>query len=137
MRTLFVFGFLLAGLLSAARPAQAGAELLYFFSHGCEYCEQWDEEVGIVYGKTTDAKILPLRRINADNIPPDLAHFNNVHFTPTFIAIKDGREIGRLIGYMGADFFWQYLAPIVKKAETMMVRRAPEARPDITAKPRS
>ena len=31
--------------------------------------------------------------------------------------VDKGREIGRIMGYPGADFFWGLLAPLVTKLE--------------------
>ena len=38
-----------------------------------------------------------------------------VIYTPTFVLIDDGREIARLIGYPGEDFFWPILADHLAK----------------------
>ena len=32
-----------------------------------------------------------------------------IRFTPTFVLVDDGREIGRIEGYPGEDFFWGLL----------------------------
>ncbi len=34
-------------------------------------------------------------------------------FTPTFVLFDDGREIGRIEGYPGEDFFWGLLQNLV------------------------
>lgn len=138
MRILFSV-FLVLGIfvLSGMRPAAAsGVQLLYFFSHGCEYCELWDEEVGSIYNKTTEGRGVPLRRVNADELPSDLSHFDNIAFTPTFVVVKDGKEVGRLLGYMGQDFFWGYLGLLIKKAKAG-ARVSPQAQLGLLLKPQS
>ena len=39
-----------------------------------------------------------------------------VLFTPTFILVKDGQEMGRIEGYPGQDFFWGLLEMMLKDA---------------------
>ena len=87
-----------------------------FESVGCEWCEIWDEEIGVSYAKTTEATILPLRRVDIDDDrPADLQHLEGLVYTPTFIVMVGGRETGRIIGYPGEDFFWQLLNEILVK----------------------
>jgi hypothetical protein len=38
-----------------------------------------------------------------------------VRYTPTFVLVDRGREIGRIVGYPGEDFFWELLAGLIKK----------------------
>jgi len=111
---------LCGAVLAAAVPAQeaSAAELVYFRSDACGVCERWDQEVGGVYGKTDEAQRLPLRRqdIHAD-MPRDIAFIKGVAFTPTFVAVEDGREIGRIVGYVTDYFFWEQVAGLIKKAD--------------------
>ncbi|NQV47065.1 MAG: thioredoxin family protein [Rhodospirillaceae bacterium] len=87
-------------------------------SQGCQWCEAWDEEVGIIYAKTEEGKVLPLRRIDADSdMPEDLAEINGLVYTPTFVAWDRGQEIGRIIGYPGESFFWAQLNELVGRLE--------------------
>lgn len=113
-------GVLLALIVFALPVLSQGhakaAELVMFESEGCEWCEAWDEEIGVVYRKTREAKIIPLRRVDMDSdIPADLSHLDGLMYTPTFVVMKDGREVGRIIGYPGEDFFWQLLNEIIEK----------------------
>lgn len=104
--------------LVALLPAfSAGAaELVYFGSSSCPVCETWDQEVGEIYPKTEESKTLPLRQHDVhDDKPADLAFIKGVIYTPTFVAIEDGREIGRIVGYMGDFFFWEQLDGLIKK----------------------
>jgi hypothetical protein len=40
-----------------------------------------------------------------------------VSFSPTFVLVEQGREIGRITGYPGADFFWGMLAELIQKLD--------------------
>jgi hypothetical protein len=92
------------------------AELVMFESDSCEWCEMWHEEIGVIYAKTTEAGIAPLRRVSIeDPIPGDLEHVRAVHYTPTFVVMEGGEEVGRILGYPGEDFFWGLLDIELKK----------------------
>ena len=39
-----------------------------------------------------------------------------VSFTPTFILVQDGVEVGRIEGYPGEDFFWGLLGKMFDRA---------------------
>lgn len=107
---------LAAFLLCAATPARA-AELVMVEQNACEWCETWNEEVGGIYEKTPEGKAAPLRRIDIhDPLPADLAHLSRLIFTPTFVLVDNGREIGRIQGYPGEDFFWGLLQQLLGKA---------------------
>jgi len=114
-RSVFVsvaFLFTVFACLSSAKAI--AAELVMFESEGCEWCEIWNEEVGVAYTKTTEAEIVPLRRVDIDDdLPVDLKHLNGLVYTPTFVVMRGGQEVGRIIGYPGEDFFWQLLNEIM------------------------
>ena len=114
-------------LLLAIAPLQAtAAELLYFYSDACEYCEQWDEEVGTIYNKTEEAKLLKLRPVDIhEKTPKDIEYVKGVIYTPTFVAIDGGREVGRILGYGGDMFFWQHMEILLKDIKKMKVTPIP------------
>ncbi len=92
------------------------AELVMLEQTGCEWCERWHEEIGPIYPKTSEADIAPLRRVDIDDTwPEDLKNIRIDQFTPTFILVNDGLEIGRLRGYAGEDFFWFLVGEMIKK----------------------
>jgi hypothetical protein len=85
-----------------------------FEQPGCEWCEAWDEQIGDIYHKTREGEVAPLRRINIhDRLPHDLAFISGLVYTPTFVLVHDGREIGRIQGYPGEDFFWGLLQQLL------------------------
>ena len=97
--------------------AQA-AELVYFSSTACTVCERWDEEVGEIYAKTQESRVLPLRYQDIHDARPDEIKFvRGVVYTPTFVAIEDGKEVGRIVGYLGDFFFWEQVDQLVKKLD--------------------
>ncbi len=97
------------------------AELVMFESSSCTWCETWDEEIGVIYGKTDEGKQAPLRRVDIfDTRPAELSDIRGIVYTPTFVLRRDGREVGRITGYPGEEFFWWQL-------ETMIARTKPGA----------
>lgn len=104
-------------------PATA-AELLMLEEDGCPWCERWHEDIGVFYHKTSEGKRAPLRRIDIHGkLPDDLAGLKKGRYTPTFVLMDEGKEVGRIRGYPGEDFFWSLLAEMMKKlpAETSPV----------------
>ncbi|WP_245514048.1 hypothetical protein [Antarcticimicrobium luteum] len=102
-----VFGGLLAVLMLAA-PAHA-TDLVMVEQTGCAWCARWNEEIAPAYPKTDEGKFAPLRRVDLRNMPDDLEIARRVTFTPTFLLVEDNREIARMEGYPGEDFFWPLL----------------------------
>jgi hypothetical protein len=104
---------MIAALL-AAPAATVSAELLMVEAPYCEWCEQWDAEVGIVYAKTPEGKIAPLRRVAMGEVRAgDIPGLERVIYTPTFILMDDGLEIGRITGYPGESHFWGLLGELI------------------------
>jgi thioredoxin-related protein len=102
-------GVLLAAAIVLASNVQA-AELLMFRRPGCPWCAAWDREIGPIYARTDVGRRLPIRFIDLEQgNAGKLKLVAPVRFTPTFVLVDDGREIGRIEGYPGQDFFWARL----------------------------
>ena len=96
--------------LAYTAPPAKSAELVMFEAPLCEWCEVWDDEVGVVYHKTSEGRRAPLRRIALhEPRPADLATIAGVRYSPTFVLVDQGREVGRIVGYPGEDHFWGLL----------------------------
>ncbi|MEM8839441.1 MAG: transcriptional regulator [Pseudomonadota bacterium] len=97
-------------------PVALSAELIMLEQDACPWCERWHEEIGVVYEKTAEGKIAPLRIVNIHgSVPDDLKGIRIERFTPTFILVEDGKEIDRLRGYTGDEFFWFLLGEMLDK----------------------
>jgi hypothetical protein len=109
--------FTAIGVLVAAACLPAGAaELIMLEEDGCPWCERWNEEVGVVYSKTPEGKRAPLRRLDIhEPLPKKLKFLVKGGYTPTFVLVDRGREVGRIRGYPGEDFFWGLLARMLKR----------------------
>ena len=94
------------------------AELLMFESRGCAWCAAWHREVGPGYAKSSEGTRAPLRREDlADAAKIQVALASPVVASPTFILVDRGREIGRITGYPGADFFWGLVGQLIAKLD--------------------
>lgn len=90
--------------------------LLMAEEEGCYWCGKWNNEISHIYPKTAEGQAAPLKRFNLRVDKPNVNFKGRVVFTPTFILVKDGTEIGRIEGYPGEDFFWSLLSEMLTKA---------------------
>ena len=99
-------------------PAAHAAELVVFEQKGCVWCQRFDREIAPAYDKTTEGKRAPLRRQDITSpVPAELAFITRERFTPVFVLIDEGREIGRIRGYPGDTFFWGLLANLIERLD--------------------
>ena len=118
MRILRILLMLLAFALTGTARAETGAlQLVMVEEPGCIWCARWNQEIGPIYPLTEEGETAPLRRIDIwDETPPDLHLATAPYFTPTFILVRDGIEVGRIEGYPGEDFFWGLLGQLFDQA---------------------
>jgi thioredoxin-related protein len=113
-RATLIAATFIAVSLSSARAAQ----LVMFEQRGCSWCQAFDEQIGPIYSKTEDGLRAPLRRVDIDKpLPPDLAFIQEERFTPVFVLIDKGHEIGRIRGYGGREMFWTQLYMLMQKLD--------------------
>src|SRR6185503_9839527 len=111
----FLASLFFALLLATASPA---AELVLFEQKGCVWCQRFDRDIAPAYDKTSEGKRAPLRRVDiAQPAPADLSFIRRERFTPVFVLIDQGREIGRIRGYPGDTFFWGLLANLLERLD--------------------
>lgn len=106
-----------AAVLAFAAPSPAApAELLMMEQPGCPWCAHFDSEIAPAWPKTPEGRLAPLRRVDITGPwPDDLSGVAKERFTPTFVLIDDGKEIGRLRGYPGDQFFWFRIGELLAK----------------------
>lgn len=103
--------------LGLTTPVMA-AEMVMFEQPGCAWCKRFNEEIAPAWPKTEQGRRAPLRRVNIhDDIPADLAEIPVERFTPTFVLVDGGREIARLRGYPGDQFFWALVDEMIAKLD--------------------
>ncbi len=107
---------LLAVPIFVPRASAAGPELVMFDEASCPWCRRWRQEVGPAYPNTPEGKRAPLRTVDISRARASgIALAAPVRMTPTFVLVENGREVGRITGYPGPDFFWTLLDDLLKK----------------------
>lgn len=92
------------------------AELIMFEREGCPYCVRWDDEIAPAYMVSEEARTAPLRRYNLGHgQPKDIKLSLPVRFTPTFVLVDKGKEVGRITGYFDNAMFWGLLGKLLEK----------------------
>lgn len=115
MRNLMMAGVSLAAAMMASPPVLA-AELVMLSQPGCAWCLRFNKEIAPAYGKTAEGKFAPLRDVDiTGDWPADLPELRTDRFTPTFVLVDGGREIARMRGYAGDEFFWFLLGEMLAK----------------------
>lgn len=105
--------------LAAAAPAFADLQLLMLKREGCLYCRQWDREIGPIYAKTEEGRLAPLLSLDIGAPLPENARIARPpNFTPTFILLQEGVEVGRIEGYPGEAFFWGLLDGLISETQS-------------------
>jgi hypothetical protein len=98
-------------------PRVSTLTLLVYERAGCPWCARWDAEVAPIFPRTEIGKQVLLRRINLDSARPDDPKLDDpVRFTPTFVLMRDGAEVGRITGYHNDGFFWGLLEKLMQKS---------------------
>jgi hypothetical protein len=106
----FVFGAV------STRPSEAApsVSLVMVEERGCRFCQKWHAEIGHGYRNTNEGRFAPLHRVRRGaSLLEGLAP---VVYTPTFILMRSGQELGRVAGYPGADYFYDELRPLLSAA---------------------
>jgi hypothetical protein len=124
-------------LLALAFPGSvAAAELVMFEQKGCVWCVKFDREIAPGYPNTEEGRRAPLRRVDiARPVPDELAFIRRERFTPVFVLIDGGREIGRIRGYPGDTFFFGLLANLIERLDKREPLPAPAGGPPVGATP--
>ena len=92
----------------------APAVLVMVGDPGCPYCARWEAEVGHSYRASKEGKFAPLVvRLLGD---PEISNLKKIVYSPTFVMLAYGEEVGRIVGYQGSDLFWMQLEPLMAKA---------------------
>ncbi len=107
----------------------AAAELVMYRRDGCSWCAKWDREIGPIYSKTDISRRLPLKTVNLDRDKDLPINRRPILYTPTFVLVEDAKEIGRIEGYPGDEFFWVRLASLLTVLDQPRAPRTPADTP--------
>lgn len=104
-----------AGLdVEAPVPKGAQLELVVIEAPGCDYCDVFRRDVLPTYQASEQAKDVPIRFIDINDEAASEVGLNSpVNVVPTFVVLKNNREIGRIPGYTGPDVLFQAIKHLV------------------------
>lgn len=109
--------FSLVFLVFSSGTAVADTMLVMVEEKGCIWCARWNEEISDIYPKTAEGAAAPLMRMDIRaKRPKDISFARSLTFTPTFVLVVDGKEVSRIEGYPGEDFFWGLLSQMLSQA---------------------
>jgi thioredoxin-related protein len=124
LRTLF-FAVLMVMPVSLSRAdVDTGAaiptgalELVVVEAEGCVYCELFRRDVLPAYEASAQAKDLPVRFVDINDIEADHLSFKSgVDIVPTFVVVKSQQEVGRISGYVGQENFFHSISYLLASA---------------------
>jgi thioredoxin-related protein len=97
-----------------ASAAEAAVRLLMFEAPACPHCKRWHVEIGGIYEKSREGRFAPLERLAISEAAR--RSVAGVRYSPTFVVLRNGEELGRIVGYSGPDFFWSQLGEVLARA---------------------
>ena len=104
------------GIFLSVSQGVADVRLMMVEALGCPWCERWKAEIGPIYPKTAEGRIAPLVKVMIHDPLEDGITLNSPPiYTPTFILLNDGQEVGRIEGYQSDEFFWWFMETMIKK----------------------
>ncbi|MEQ1647686.1 MAG: thioredoxin fold domain-containing protein [Hyphomicrobiaceae bacterium] len=98
----------------AASALDGRTVLIMVDDPGCIYCLKWEREVEGSYRNSAEGSFAPVEKRRKGHA--DLAGLTGLNYTPTFVLLRHGAEIGRIVGYAGSDWFWGEIEPLFRKA---------------------
>jgi thioredoxin-related protein len=97
-----------AGLdIDATIPKASNLELVVMEAPGCTYCGIFRRDVLPAYEASERAKDVPIRFLDVNDVSSTKIDLETpVDIVPTFVILKDNKEIGRIPGYVGPETFF-------------------------------
>jgi len=118
VRSIILSAVIMAATAVLSTSVADTAELVMIERAGCAWCAAFDREIAPIYAKTSAGRRAPLRRVDiAQPMPDDLRFVAAERLTPAFVLVTDMREVGRIRGYPGVDYFWALLDVLVERLD--------------------
>lgn len=97
-----------AGLdVDAPAAGSATMELVVMEAPGCTYCTLFRRDVLPSYENSERAKDVPIRFVDINDEAADALGLDGpVDVVPTFVVLKNNKEVGRIPGYTGPEIFF-------------------------------
>jgi len=121
LAALFAFGLceaVNAGLdVEAPIPSNGNMELVVIEAPGCIYCTLFRRDVLPSYAASPRSKDLPIRFVDInDEAASAISIDYPVDIVPTFLVLKNNKEVGRIPGYTGPEFFFHTINYLLSTA---------------------
>lgn len=92
------------------------AELVFVEIRSCVHCIRFNKQMAGPYQASETGQKVPLRRVDLmQRWPADLKAVDRPPYTPVFILVEDGKELGRFNGYVNARQFNRELKRLMDK----------------------
>jgi thioredoxin-related protein len=89
-------------------------EILVVEIDNCIYCGLFRRDVAPTYKVSGRAKTIPMRFIDINAPDVDrLALTSPIDSVPTVLVVENGRELGRIAGYVGPEIFFHSLSRLL------------------------
>jgi thioredoxin-related protein len=106
-----------AGIENDTPTANGDFELIVVEAEGCIYCQLFRHDVFPAYAASPQAKDLPVRFVDINDIAADRLDFtSSVDVVPTFVVVRSHREVGRISGYVGPEDFFHSIKYLLAQA---------------------
>jgi thioredoxin-related protein len=107
-----------AGLdVEATLPQGENFELVVMEAPGCTYCTLFRRDVLPSYEASPRAKDMPIRFVDVnDEAAEGLGLQSPVDIVPTFLVLKNNKEVGRIPGYTGPEYFFHTINYLISTA---------------------
>lgn len=94
-------------------------EIIVLEAPGCIYCDLFRSDVKPVYDASPTARAAPLRFLDLNDEAADKLDLTGgpVNIVPTFVVMKDNREVARIPGYLGQENFFRVLHSLLPGLE--------------------
>lgn len=100
-------------------PAASGLEIVVLEAPGCVYCDVFRAQDKAAYEASPRARTAPLRFLDLNDEAADQLQLTGgpVNVVPTFVVMKDRKEVARIVGYVGIENFMRVLNSILAGSE--------------------
>jgi thioredoxin-related protein len=96
----------------------AARELLVFEETDCTYCRVFRQDVLPYYRQAVPGDAVPLRFVDLSRaMKGEFALKGRIQAVPTVVLMKNGSEVGRIVGYWGRDTFFRLLSHLLARME--------------------
>lgn len=102
----------------APMPAAGNLQLVVMEAPGCIYCNIFRRDVLPSYEVSERGKEMPVRFVDVNDVDKSgIGLESPIDILPTFVVIKDNREVGRIPGYMGPEDFFHSINYLMSSSQ--------------------